>query len=208
MRVDEAVGSFTDAQSFERLMEESQLIFGQGVGNVAQLIGIDPHVVVSDETGNEFTIERVVSGVERAHAPVRVVVGVHADAERSVVPQRSRPPVILIVTEAIHLLVVALAVVRFDHGSFSAQFLLAPFLTFLLDLTTTRLTDETLFLACLRSRPIHVHTRAHTDPSGIVDRPIKDHRGKSKSNKNNKENQVSTRQRGNLREFPFETAYG
>lgn len=86
MSVDETVGSFTNAQFFERLMEKGQLIFRQGVGDVAQLVRIDAHVVVGDEAGNEFTIERVVSRVERTNTPVRVVVGVHANAEGAVVP--------------------------------------------------------------------------------------------------------------------------
>lgn len=173
MSVDETVGSFADAQPFERLMEEGQLIFRQGVGDVAQLVGVDAHVVVGDESGDEFAVERVVGRVERADAPVRIVVGVHADAEGVVVPQRGRPPMILVVAEAIHLLVVALAVVRLDHGPFAAQLLLASLLSLLLDLAAIRLTHQTLLVPGLATpgRPIHVHTRAHPNPSGVIRRP-------------------------------------
>ena len=141
MSVDKTVGSFADPQSFECLMEKGQLIFGQSVGDVAQLVRIDAHVVISDESRDEFTVERIVRRVESADAPVRVVVGVHADTKWAVVTQRCRPPMISVVTEAIHLLIVALAIVRLDHGSFAAQFLLTSLLSFLFDLATISLTN-------------------------------------------------------------------
>ena len=181
MGVDEAVGSFADAQPFERRVEEGQLIFRQGMGDIAQLVRIDPHVVVSDKAGNEFTIKRVVSRVERPHAPIRVVVGVHADAERSIVPQRSRPPVVLIVAETIHLLVVALAVVRLDHGPFSTQLLLASLLALLFHLATVGLTNQPLLVARLVARPIDVDTRAHPDPPSIVVWPTRNGRKQIKT---------------------------
>ena len=63
------------------MVEEGQLVLREGVGDVAQLVRIDAHVVVGDEAGDELTVERVVRRVQRPDAPVRVVVGVHADAE-------------------------------------------------------------------------------------------------------------------------------
>lgn len=44
------------------------------------------------------------SGINSSQARVRVVVGVHAETERSGGPDRRRPPVIVVVTKAVHLL--------------------------------------------------------------------------------------------------------
>lgn len=69
-RVEEAVGAAADAQLLQRPVVEVELRFGQRVGDVAQLVRIDAHVVVGDEAGDELAVERVVRGVQRPHAPV------------------------------------------------------------------------------------------------------------------------------------------
>jgi len=60
MSVDEAIGTFADSHALQRVVEESEFIFGERVGDVAQLVGVDAHVVVGDETGDEFAVERIV----------------------------------------------------------------------------------------------------------------------------------------------------
>ena len=40
--------------------------------DVAQLVGVDVHVVVGDEAGDELAVEEVVRRVHRAEAGVRV----------------------------------------------------------------------------------------------------------------------------------------
>ena len=75
--------TFADSHALQRVVEESEFIFGERVGDVAQLVGVDAHVVVGDETGDEFAVERIVRWIQRPDAPVRVVVGVHAHAERT-----------------------------------------------------------------------------------------------------------------------------
>lgn len=42
--------------------------------------------------------------IDRSQARVSIVVGVHAEAERFVLPHRRRPPMVAIVAEAVHLL--------------------------------------------------------------------------------------------------------
>lgn len=86
MGVDEAVGSTADAQLLKSLMEEGQLRFRQCVGNVPQLIRIDAHVVVSDESSDKLAVKRVVRRIERTHTPVRVVVSIHAHTEWAILP--------------------------------------------------------------------------------------------------------------------------
>lgn len=162
VRVDQTLGAFARAHLFQRLMEEGQLALAERVGNVAQLVRVDAHVVVRDEARDELAVLRVVSGVERPQAPVRVVVGVHAHTERAFRPARGRAPVIAVVTEAVHLLVAALAVVRLGHGPFAVQLLFAPLHALLFDLAPVRLTGESLFGPGPRPRPVHVHARTQT----------------------------------------------
>ena len=81
--VDEAIGALAHSHTLQRVVEESQLLLGEGVGDVAQLVGVDAHVVVGDEARDELAVERIVRRVQRPDAPVRVVVGVHAHAERT-----------------------------------------------------------------------------------------------------------------------------
>ena len=64
-------------------MEEGQLRLRQRVGNVPQLIGIDAHVVVSDESSDKLAVERIVRRIERTHTPVCIVVGIHAHTKRA-----------------------------------------------------------------------------------------------------------------------------
>ena len=100
-------------------MKESQLTFGQRMGNVSQLERVDAHVVISYESRNEFAVQRIVAGIQSADAPVRVVISVHADAKWAVRPHGRGSPVIVVVTEAVHLLVIALAVVHGREGCFA-----------------------------------------------------------------------------------------
>ena len=168
VRVHEAVRALARAQLLQCRMEERQLALGQRVRNVSQLVRVDPHVVVRDETRDEFAVERVVRGVQRPQAPVRVVVRVHADAERAVRPEGGRPPVVVVVAEAVHLLVVALSVVRLGHGSLAVQLLLSPLHALLFDLAPVSLPGEPLFRPGARPRPVHVHARAQRLSVGPV----------------------------------------
>ena len=162
VRVDEAVGPLADSHPLQRVMEGGQLLLAERVGNVAQLIGVDPHVVVRDKARDELAVERIVRRVERADAPIRVVIGVHAHAKGPLPPQRSRAPVVVVVTEAVHLVVTALAVVSLRHGPLPAQLLLATLLTLFLDLAPARLTHLTLLRSPLVPRPVDVHARTHS----------------------------------------------
>lgn len=60
-------------------------------------------IVKRDQAGCKFTIQIVVSLIDCSQARVCVVVGVHAEAKRFVLPHRSRSPVIAVVAEAVHL---------------------------------------------------------------------------------------------------------
>lgn len=64
----------------------------------------DPQIVKRHESRGELAVEEVVRHVDRAHTRVRVVVRVHAEAERSGAPERRGAPVIVVVLEAVHLL--------------------------------------------------------------------------------------------------------
>ncbi len=97
------------------------------MGNVSQLERVDAHIVISNESRNEFAVQRIVAGIQSADTPVRVVVSVHANAEWAVRPNGRGSPVIIVVTEAVHLLVIALAVVHGREGCFATLlFLFAP----------------------------------------------------------------------------------
>lgn len=43
-------------------------------------------------------------GVDRAQTGVRIVVGIHAEAEGTIIPKRRCAPVLIVVREAVHLL--------------------------------------------------------------------------------------------------------
>lgn len=175
VRVDEAVGSLADPHPFEHVVEGGQFRLAQRVGDVAQLVRINPHVVVGDESRYEFAIERVVRRVQRPHAPVRIVVGVHADAEGAFTPQRRRPPVVVVMAEAVHLLMTALVVVAVSlgHGPLATQLLLTPFRPLLLDLPSMSLTSKTLLYPRLRPRPVDIDARAQSNGSRPL-RPTND----------------------------------
>ena len=49
-----------------------ELVSAEGLVDVAELVGVDVHVVVGDEAGDELAVEEVVRGVHRAQARVRV----------------------------------------------------------------------------------------------------------------------------------------
>lgn len=60
-------------------------------------------IVKRYQAGGEFTIKIVVSLVDRSQARICVVVGIHAEAKRFVLPHRGRSPVVAVVAEAVHL---------------------------------------------------------------------------------------------------------
>ena len=49
-----------------------ELVAAERLVDVAELVGVDVHVVVGDEAGDELAVEEVVRGVHRAQARVRV----------------------------------------------------------------------------------------------------------------------------------------
>lgn len=61
-------------------------------------------VVEGDQSGGEFAVEEVVRLVDRPQAGIRIVIRIHAEAKRLVVPERRRAPVGRVVAEAVHLL--------------------------------------------------------------------------------------------------------
>lgn len=81
--------------------------------DVAELVGIHLEVVISLKARDELAIEKVVSLVDGPGAPVRVVVRVLAETERSAGPPGWRLPVVVVVGEAVHLLQVASRVLQF-----------------------------------------------------------------------------------------------
>lgn len=71
--------------------------------------------------------------IDGPDAGVRVIVGVHAEAKWIVIPQGSRPPMIGIMTETVHLLGQALLL----HASLLVPFTFLFPLAFLLQFATT-----------------------------------------------------------------------
>lgn len=61
-------------------------------------------VVEGDQSRGELAVEEVMCRVNGAQTGVRVVVGIHAEAEGTVVPQGRCAPVLIVVREAVHLL--------------------------------------------------------------------------------------------------------
>lgn len=61
----------------------------------------DSQIVESNKTRGELTVQEVVRLIDRAHARVGIIVGVHAKAERLVIPERRRSPVSVVVTARI-----------------------------------------------------------------------------------------------------------
>lgn len=59
-------------------------------------------IVKCNQSRRKLTIQEIVRGIDGPHARVRIVVGVHAEAERPRGPQRRRLPVIVVVLEAVH----------------------------------------------------------------------------------------------------------
>ena len=57
-------------------MHVVELVAAERLVYVAQLVGVDVHVVVGDEAGDELAVEKVVGRVDRAEAGVRVGVAV------------------------------------------------------------------------------------------------------------------------------------
>jgi len=85
------------------LMHVVQLGVSQGVEEVPQLVGVDSHVVVGHHPRHVLAVEIVVGDVDVPDTPVGVVVAVGAGTERTTSPTRLRPPVLVVVTETIHL---------------------------------------------------------------------------------------------------------
>lgn len=61
----------------------------------------DAQIVVRNQAGGELAVEEVVRLVDGAHARVRIVVGIHAEAERIVVPQWFRAPMRVVVAAGV-----------------------------------------------------------------------------------------------------------
>ena len=173
MIVDETFGTFADSHSFERSVVEVQLRFGQGVRNVPQLVRVDPHVVIGDEAGDELAIERIVSGIQCTDTPVSIVISVHAHAEWTIFPEGRRSPVIAVVTEAVHFLVITLSVVSVGHGFLSVQFSLsALLLAVLFNTAPGSLANFTIRIAKLTAGPFHI-ARTQTRSANLSVPPAK-----------------------------------
>ena len=56
----------------EEAVHVVELVAAERLVDVAQLVGVDVHVVVGDEAGDELAVEEVVSRVDRAQAGVGV----------------------------------------------------------------------------------------------------------------------------------------
>lgn len=82
-------------------------------------------------------------GVYRPYARVRVVVGVHTEAKRFVVPQRRRTPVTTVVTETIHSFGQTLLL----HFGLSVPFPFLLLLTLFLQFTAS-ITSQIWFNGC------------------------------------------------------------
>jgi len=87
-------------------MHKVKLRVRQGLVDVSQLVRVHVQVVVGDDTGDEFAVQVVVGGVDGPHARVGVCVGVGARAEGPVRPQGLGLPVVVVVSETVHELVV------------------------------------------------------------------------------------------------------
>lgn len=59
----------------------------------------DAQIVECDQSGGELAVQKVVRLVDCADTRICVVVGVHAETKGLVVPQRSRSPVRVVVTD-------------------------------------------------------------------------------------------------------------
>lgn len=57
------------------------------------LLLTDPQIVERNQSGGELAVEKVVRLIDGPHTRIRIVVGIHAEAERLVVPQWSSAPV-------------------------------------------------------------------------------------------------------------------
>lgn len=87
-------------------------------------------VVEGDQAGGELAVEIIVRLIDGAQARESVVVGVHAEAERLVLPHRRGPPVVAVMAEAVHLLRQTFLL----HLRLLVAFLLLLPLTFFLEL--------------------------------------------------------------------------
>jgi len=87
------------AQLRKTRAQHLQVVRRKFVRAVEQLERVDAQVVERDAAGGELAVEQIVRRVDGAQARVSVVVGVHANAERTLGPQRRRLPVIVVVTE-------------------------------------------------------------------------------------------------------------
>jgi len=85
------------------------------VDGVSQLIRIVAYVVVRDKPRDKLAVEKVVRGIDGACAPVSIVVGIGAGAERPKSPEGWDLPMVVVLLEAVHVLDVALKVTIFAH---------------------------------------------------------------------------------------------
>jgi hypothetical protein len=74
---------FLRLQRQQTAVHKVELVLAERLVDVPQLVGVDVHVVVGDEARDKLAVEKVVSGVRRAQAPVGVGVAVGAAAERA-----------------------------------------------------------------------------------------------------------------------------
>lgn len=109
---------------------------------ISQLIGIGSHVVERNKASDEFTIEKIMSFVDCPQAPKCIVVGILAETKRPIRPQGCSLPVVVVVSEAVHLFEVARSIL--ELGLASELALLASQLFFL---GSGMLNAKLLFLA-------------------------------------------------------------
>lgn len=64
----------------------------------------NPQIVVSDKPGDEFAVQHIMRCVDGPNAVVGIVGSAHAEAEWPSGPERSGPPVVVIMTIAVHSL--------------------------------------------------------------------------------------------------------
>lgn len=96
---------------------------------ISQLIGISSHVVEGNKASDEFAVEEIMSFVDCPQAPECIVVGILAETKWPIRPQGCRLPVVVVVSEAVHLLKVARSVLKLGLAPELA--LLAPQFLFL-----------------------------------------------------------------------------
>lgn len=85
-------------------MEVIFLSWRQILDSILSFKRIDSQIVVSDKSGDKLAVEQVVRRVDGPYAVVGVVGGAHAEAEGARRPEGRCPPVVVVVTVAVHAL--------------------------------------------------------------------------------------------------------